>query len=179
MRVRGLIWFGGIAIVATALTPAAAGAMRLGPSFSAGDADYGAGCSGANCIVMQRKLPGATLKAPFSGRVKKWSFRSPGPYTYALIVLRPDGSGGFELIRASDSEHAIAQGKWTFSTNLRIRKGDRVGIYMSAPGIGNIGIRDNPAATYAVFEPPPLIGGSGSPGSPIENEALYNATLKR
>jgi hypothetical protein len=171
-----------LSVVAIALAPATAGAVKLGtPHFTYDDADAGVSCGSpsASCVVMQRKLPDATLKAPFGGTIRKWRVAVPSPQTRQLIVLRKEGGGSFELVRASDIESPPGVGAYTYKTKLHVRRGDRVGIFASGAPSAAISIANTPGATRATFNPPPIIGGSGTPNAPVDGEVLYNATLKR
>jgi hypothetical protein len=181
MRFRELIWAVGLAVVVTALVPAAAGAVKLGtPHFTYDDADAGVGCgAGANCIAMQRRLPDATLKAPFSGTIRKWRVAVSSPQLRQLMVLRKQEGGSYKVVRASDAESPPGAGAYTYGTKLRVRRGDRVGLYASGSSGANVTMRNTPDATRVTFSPPPIIGGSGTPGAPLDGELLYSATLKR
>ena len=175
MRVRGLISFVGVAMVAAVALPTTAWAMKLGtPQFRYDDLDLGVGCGepSATCVWMQRKLAGATLKAPFTGTVRKWRIATPTPGLYGLAVMHKQPDGEFKWVRASDNESAGGTAE-TFETKLKIRRGDRVGVF--GPGFA---LRHNAGASWVIFNPPPLIGGSTEPGLPTDGELLYNATLK-
>ncbi len=165
-----------LALAALAIAPGSAGAVKLGtPSFTYDDNDGGVSCGSpsATCIYMQRKLPGATLRAPFSGTIRKWRVASSSPRSFELIVMRKEGDGSFKAVRGSDGESVPALGVYSFKANLRIRQGDRVGIFTNSMQIAT-----NPDAVRVRFNPPPILGGSATPGPATPNELLYSATLK-
>jgi hypothetical protein len=178
MRQRGLLISTlALALLVGALVPGMAGAKKLGtPHFDYGDIDYGSACGlpSTTCLWMQRKLPGGTLKAPFSGTIRKWHIATPTGGTYALVVMRKQGGGEFKAVRGSDNESVTPATAPSFETNLKIRRGDRVAVF--GPGFAVV---DNAGGRRTTFNPPPVIGGSAEPGDSQTDELLYNATIKR
>ena len=166
-----------IVLAVLGIAPDPAGAAKLGtPHFNYGDTDGGVGCGppSATCIFMQRKLPDTTLRAPFNGRVVKWRLATQHTTSFQLVVMRPEGGGSFKLVRASESEPVPGAGAHSFETDVRIRKGDRVGVF--GPGLSYVA---DPTSDFEIFNPPPIIGGSDEPDGGGANELLYNATIRR
>jgi hypothetical protein len=160
------------------LAPSTAGAALIGnPDMDYDTADFGTGCIADQCLFLQKKLPGATLRAPFSGTITKWRVGSSGgDDDYQLVVLRKRKGGKFKAVGASYYETTPNVGTFTFTTRLPIKKGDSVGI-RSAQITGR-GFLDGPG-TFTSFDPALALGTAGTPDSPIGGGLLYNATIKR
>ena len=75
-----------LAIGAVGLSPASAGAVTLGSSnLDPAQTDFSVPCGTASCTFLQKRLPGATLRAPFSGHIRKWRVLvSPDPTSTSL-----------------------------------------------------------------------------------------------
>jgi hypothetical protein len=166
-----------LAVGALAASASPAAAVTLGnPDMGYGTADFGAGCQppGPTCVWVQTHLPGAKVRAPFSGVIKKWRMAQPGPYEGQLVVMRKRKHGKFEAIRATDPETPPSYGSYTFKTHLKIKKGDYIGIH-SQQLMG----RDNASAEWMEFASPLELGAPKKPDFKHEfGEYLYNATLR-
>jgi hypothetical protein len=166
-----------LGLAAVAVGPVSpAHAVTLGnPDVDEATATFGSGCSpGPTCTYLQTRLPGANVRAPFTGFITKWRMAQPGPRTSQLAVMRKRDHGKFEAIRATDFEMAASAGTYRFDTHLRIRKGD----YIALHGDGIEG-RENPDAKWAYWGAPLVFGTPTNPDSTdAGNEYLYNATLR-
>jgi hypothetical protein len=172
---RRLAYLVGLAIGVIILAPGSAGAVTIGTHNIGAQPDFGTGCDGpGDCILLQTKLPGAKVRAPFSGRIRKWRVATPGINEYQLVVMRKRDGGKFKAVSASLTENTTGAGTYSFATNLRIKKGDYVGVL----GISFQGL-DNSDARRALFNPPLALGGIGKPTNRVPGELLYNATVKR
>jgi hypothetical protein len=169
---------GALALAASivALAPESAGAVTLGSRNLSVDPEFGTGCDlpDTDCILLQTKLPGTKVRAPFSGKIRKWRIVTPTITEYQLVVMRKRKNGRFKAVGASLAEETVGAGRYTFETNVRIKKGDYIGIL----GDSFQGI-NRPRARYGRFVPPPALGDAAKPVSKGSDELLYNATLKR
>jgi hypothetical protein len=177
MRGRHLTGIVALALVASAPIPATAGAVTLGSRSLGIQPELGATCDAADvqCIWVNTRIPGAEVRAPFSGRIRKWRVVTPGINVYQLVVMRKQANGKFKAVETSDVEETDGAGTHGFETNVRIKKGDYIGIRGEVfQGF------DYARARAARFGPPIApIGESVEPALRSSREFLYNATLKR
>jgi hypothetical protein len=177
MRVRGWLIGMGALVLSVALFSAPAGAAKIGtPNFTYDDVDFGAGCGapGPTCVFMQKKLPGAVVRSPFSGKVTKWSLATGGATDAQLVVMRKRKHGRYEAIRASATEEILSFGVYSFETKLRIKRDDYVAIHAE-----QLAGHDNPDGARLIFNSPLTIG-DPQKGTPLPGDQyLYNATIKR
>ena len=113
------------------MSAASAGAVTLGSSnLDPAQTDFSVPCGSASCTFLQKRLPGATLRAPFSGDIRKWRVLVPsGPHEYQLVVMHKKRHGKFKNVGESSIE--LINGPGVFkgsSAGLSIRKGDYIGI---------------------------------------------------
>jgi hypothetical protein len=162
--------------IATASAEPADAALLGNPDMEYATSDFGSGCGDPGpCLYIQTKLPGADVRAPFKGTITKWRMAQPGSESAGLVVLRKRDNGKFKSIRQSATETTPGPGSYTYETQLKIKRGDYIGV----SGESLIG-RDNSFGRYSLINPAPPMGGSGELNfAPVEDELLYNATLKR
>jgi hypothetical protein len=122
----------GIALLIVALVAAPAAAettlgSKLEDSY---ETTYG---GTAGITVYQEAAPSEVLSAPSGGTIKSWSVRSADHNAkYELRVIRPAG-GEFTAVATSspqtvpDSEDKV---RGPFATNLAVKTGDRIGLYV-------------------------------------------------
>lgn len=172
------------------LAPSGASAATIGSDLK-GSPDPGAGYSCGTvfptCAVQQLELPGNKTRAPFSGVIRGWRFRTvfdpePGGWKMRLRVVRKTGPGEFRWVRKSKPGLVKKPGRHRFKAHLRIRKGDFIALQL--PGQGNPNIRgfyvQRAGAESAAWFPAPANGEGGPPTDADSNlEFLYNATIKR
>ena len=131
---RGL-YAGAAAIVAVAalMVPAAVlGAATLGSHFD-DDPIGGLVCSEEpGCVFIQTKLDGAKTRAPFDGVIKSFKAQLEDPGR--LQVYDKLKSGKFKLLRQSKRFEGVAPDVKRYTANLRISKGDYIGIRMAVGG---------------------------------------------
>jgi hypothetical protein len=169
-----------LAIGAVGLSPASAGAVTLGSTnLDPAQTDFGQGCGSASCVWMQKRLPGATVRAPFSGDIHKWRVVSAGPEDYQLVVMHKKRNGKFKNVFESSIGSATGPGAFVFPvpSPLPIHKGDYIGI-KSDGAHGMQGI-DNPDAKGLTFDPAVDFPDARKPSFSSASEYQYNATLKR
>jgi hypothetical protein len=161
------------------LSPASAGAVTLGSSnLDSAQTDFSVPCGSASCTFLQKRLSGATLRAPFSGDIRKWRVVvPPGPHEYQLVVMHKKHNGKFKNVGQSSIELTNGPGVFKFpSAGLSIRKGDYIGINGdSVEGIE----RGAKRGLGLGFNPAVLFPDSAKPTFTSTSEFQFNATLRR
>jgi hypothetical protein len=156
---------------AVGLSPASAGAVRLGSSqIDETLTDFGTGCDG--CMYVQEHLAGLPTRAPFSGAVRKWHVVSTNSYDYQLVVLHKKDNGKFKNVGESSVGSTTGAGEFEFRANMPIHKGEFVGL----KGDSVAGI-DNDTAKTLLFDPAPLFAQARKPTSSGADEYQYNAIV--
>jgi hypothetical protein len=164
-----------LALGAVGLSPASAGAATLGSrQIDQTLTDFGAGCpSSASCVLVQKRLPGLQVRAPFSGEVRKWRVVSAGSQDYQLVVMRKKGNGKFKNVGESSVGSTPGAGEFEFSASLSIHKGDYVGLLG-----GGVQAIDNPQAKVLAFDPPVRFPDARTPSGSDDGELQFNATMR-
>jgi len=159
------------------LSPASAGAVTLGSShLDPAQTDFSVPCGSASCTFLQKRLPGAQLRAPFSGDIRKWRVVvSPGPHEYQLVVMHKRRNGKFKNVGESSIESLNGPGVFPVpGAGLSIRKGDYIGIngesVQSIERRKTLGLGFNPAVQFP---------DSAKPTFTSTSEFQFNATLRR
>lgn len=145
--VLGVLAFSIVGFSATFWLVPGAGARTLG---QVAPPNLG-GCVNCN-IFQQTTAPGAPSYRVPAGRwtIKRWSSQGgdTDPAQARLRVYRPTKTAGrFKLIRQSAVETVPADASPRFETNIRVKRGDRLGIRTSGgasagydAGTGNVGL---------------------------------------
>ena len=171
---------GGAALVAALGIPSAAGAVTLGSTHVSRNSQGAAFCGGfENCGYVQTALPGATTKAPFSGRIKEWNVHLEDPGSLQLLVVRKQADGDFKAVAASSVRTPTTDGVKHLGANLPIHKGDRVGLNLLDEN-AFVETLDATRAPLQFFTPAFEIGTPQQPFAPFFNstEFLFNAKLQ-
>jgi hypothetical protein len=162
---------------AVGLSPASAGAVTLGSShLDPAQTDFRAACGSPpeGCIEVQKRLPGARVRAPFSGEVRKWRATfPPGGTDFQLVVLHKKPNGKFKNVGESSVGSMSEEGEFEFSADMPIHKGDYVGLR----GTVTMGIL-NAKAKALYFDPPVEFADARKPSSKNVNELQFNATVR-
>ena len=101
--------------------------------------------------------PGATLASPVNGAIVRWRVQGAKGGPFYLRVLHPNGKGGYEAAGTSQGASPTDEGLQTFSSNLKVRAGDLIGIDPTS-GEDMIGVVDVSGASYASIFPTPFEG---------------------
>lgn len=164
-----------VALGAVLLLPTSAGALKLGTSnidYTIGD--FGSGCGSESCVWVQKRLPGAQVRAPFSGTIRKWRVASPGVYSFQLVVMRKKRNGAYKNVGQSSPGAAPGAGTYEFPADMPIRKGDFIGI-MGETVQGIL----NPQAQTLTFDPAVGFPDSHKPSFSGDDEYQFNASMRR
>jgi hypothetical protein len=114
---------------------------------------------------------GANLTSPVNGAVVRWRVQGAKGGPFYLRVLHPNGKGAFEATGTSLPATPVGEGVETFSTNLRIRTGDLIGIDSTNP-TDSIGIAAVPGASFAAIAPPPFEGATVPPSETASGQEI-------
>ena len=163
-----------LALGVVGLSPAAAGAVRLGSSqMDPTLTDFGGACIGDPCLFVQKRLPGLPTRAPFSGVIHKWHVVSTGVHDFQLIVMHKKPNGKYKNVGQSSIESVPGYGAYEFSASMPIHKGEFVGL--SGEAVAGI---DNNTATTLHFEPTVPFGDARKPSFSGADEYQYNAIVR-
>ena len=156
------------------MSPASAGAVTLGSHhMDLAQTEKESTCSAETCSGVQTKLPGALVRAPFSGEIRTWRVVTSGPNSYQLAVLHKKPNGKFKNVGVSSVESTPGFGEFEFSTSLSIHKGD----YIALVGKVFEFIR-NKKGVGVVFNPALEFPDARKPDSRGPGELQFNATVK-
>jgi hypothetical protein len=126
---------------------------------------------------LQKRLPGAQLRAPFSGDIRKWRVVvSSGPHDYQLVVMHKKRNGKFKNVGQSSIVQANGPGVFKFpSSDLSIRKGDYIGINGDSVQAIDRGAR---RGLGLGFDPALAFPDSAKPHFTSTSEFQFNATVR-
>lgn len=136
------------------------------------------------CVTQQLRIPGDLTRAPFTGTIRKWRFRtvvdSSEPYKLRLRVIRKKAPGRYRFVQRSRAGRVAEAGRHAFGARLRVRKGDYIGLQLPA-GTDVYGFYvDSTGARSAEWYPAPANGEGGQPQvHSTDIEFLFNATMVR
>ena len=166
-----------LAIGAVGLSAASAGAVTLGSTnLDPAQTDFDVPCGSASCTFLQKRLPGAQLRAPFSGHIRKWRVVVPArPEDYQLVVMHKKSNGKFKNVFQSSIESANGPGvfKVPVPSPLPIHKGDYIGLN----GDSVQGIEDFDALGLG-FDPAVEFPDARKPSFNSTSEFQFNATVR-
>jgi hypothetical protein len=166
--------------VALAL-PAGASAVTLGSTHLGKPSEGSRYCGGnPSCSSTQTKLPGAIVKAPARGHIKRWRVNVVVPGKLQLLVLERVAEDQFKALAASEKRSPATAGVKKFKTNLSIDKKNFIGISLLDATV-NIGGYEKLGAEKQGFLPAFTVGNTltSSPGYSDPDDVLqFNATLE-
>lgn len=105
---------------------------------------------------------GANLASPVDGAVIRWRIQGASGGPFYLRVLHPNGKGAYEAAGTSLPATPVDEGLQTFSTNLKIRAGDLIGIDPTSAE-DKIGVAETSGASFASIFPTPFDGSVVAP----------------
>lgn len=139
----------GVTIAIGAAAAALIAALALDGAGPSSSAEGGLGCEprpGPNaplCTLIQSRVSGGQAVATTSGLISGWSVRGASGEMALQVVGR---RGGEDFLRAfSQPERVPASGVGDFEANLRVERGDLLGVVL-APG-ATIGVREGGAGS--------------------------------
>lgn len=114
---------------------------------------------------------GANLVSPVDGAVLRWRIQGAKGGPFYLRVLRPNGKGAYEAVGTSLGATPASEGIQTFSTSLRIKAGDLIGVDATNP-TDQIGIADTPGASFAQLTAPLFENATVAPSETTSGKEL-------
>ena len=141
MRGKRLSRFAGAAAAAITLVVAGSASGAVIGASNLTNSDGGSTCLAATCTVAAPKIPGDTTRAPFSGKITRWrvsipdphdAFVNDGPIRLQALKRTVDKSGlandKYVAVRETDDEAVVPGLVNSFQSNLRISKGQFIGL---------------------------------------------------
>ena len=174
-----------VAMAIVLIYPAEGWAATIGSDLrGTPTAGSGYGCGGGPCTTLQVSLSGdRKTRAPFSGVIRKWRFRTTfsagAAYELRLSVVRKAAPGRWKFIRTSrPREVGTAAGTYVFPAHLRIKRGDFIGLDLPA-GMTYEFLLDQADDRGKSWFPTPPDGLLTAPTYDEPGyERLYNATIR-
>jgi len=120
--------------------------------------------------------PGATLTSPVNGAIVEWRVQGAVGGPFYLRVLHPNGKGAYEAAGTSSGVTPGGPGLESFSTNLRIKAGDSIGIDPTN-GTDKIGVTEVSGASYQTIFPRPLEGSIVPPAETFSGKEVELSAL--
>lgn len=114
---------------------------------------------------------GANLVSPVDGAVVRWRIQGASGGPFYLRVLHPNGKGAYEAAGTSLPASPTDEGLQTFSTNLKIKAGDLVGIDPTSAE-DKIGVAATSGASYASIFPTPFDGSVVAPSETFDGKEI-------
>lgn len=119
---------------------------------------------------------GATLASPVTGAIVKWRVLGASGGPFYLRVLHPNGKGAYEAAGTSLGESPKGEGLEEFSTNLKIKAGDLIGLDPTN-GTDKIGVAEASGAKYEKIFPRPVEGSVVPPTEPVSGKEIELSAL--
>jgi hypothetical protein len=114
---------------------------------------------------------GANLVSPVDGAVVRWRIQGASGGPFYLRVLHPNGKGAYEAAGTSLPATPTDEGLQTFSTNLKIKAGDLIGIDPTSAE-DKIGVATTSGASYASIFPTPFDGSVVAPSETFDGKEI-------
>jgi IPT/TIG domain/PASTA domain len=114
---------------------------------------------------------GAALSSPVNGAIVRWRVQGASGGPFYLRVLHPNGKGGYEAAGTSGGATPADPGLQTFTTNLKIKAGDLIGVDPTN-ATDKIGIAEASGASYATIFPPPFDGSVVAPSESVSGKEI-------
>lgn len=100
---------------------------------------------------------GASIASPVDGAIVRWQIQGASGGPFYLRVLHPNGKGAYEAAGTSLPATPLAEDLQTFSTNLKVKAGDLIGIDPTNT-TDKIGVAETSGASFASIFPTPFDG---------------------
>jgi len=118
---------------------------------------------------------GASVSSPVDGAIVRWQVQGASGGPFYLRVLHPNGKGAYEATGTSLPATPLSEALQTFSTSLKVKAGDLIGIDPTNP-TDKIGVAETSGASFGTIFPTPFDGSVVPPsvsfdGKDIERSA--------
>jgi hypothetical protein len=114
---------------------------------------------------------GASIASPVDGAIVRWQVQGASGGPFYLRVLHPNGKGAYEAAGTSLPATPTNEGLQTFSTLLKVKAGDLIGIDPTNP-TDKIGVAEASGASYATIFPTPFDGTVVPPSETISGKEV-------
>lgn len=115
--------------------------------------------------------PGASIASPVDGAIVRWQVQGASGGPFYLRVLHPNGKGAYEAAGTSLPAVPPSEGLETFSTNLKVKAGDLIGIDPTN-ATDKIGVVKVSGASYSTIFPTPFDGTVVPPSETLSGEEI-------
>ena len=120
--------------------------------------------------------PGATLTSPVNGAIVKWLVQGAEGGPFYLRVLHPNGKGAYEAAGTSLGATPKGTGLEEFSTSLKIKAGDLIGVDPTN-ATDKIGVAEVSGASFATIFPRPADGSVVPPAESFSGKEIELSAL--
>lgn len=114
---------------------------------------------------------GASIASPVDGAILRWQIQGASGGPFYLRVLHPNGKGAYEAAGTSLPATPTNESLQTFSTLLKVKAGDLIGIDPTNP-TDKIGVAEASGASYATIFPTPFDGSVVPPSETISGKEI-------
>lgn len=115
--------------------------------------------------------PGASIASPVDGAIVRWQVQGASGGPFYLRVLHPNGKGAFEAAGTSLPATPLNEDLQTFSTNLKVKAGDLIGIDPTN-ATDKIGVAEASGASYGTIFPTPFDGSVVPPSESVSGKEI-------
>jgi hypothetical protein len=114
---------------------------------------------------------GASVASPVDGAIVRWQIQGASGGPFYLRVLHPNGKGAYEAAGTSLPATPLNESLQTFSTNLKVKAGDLIGIDPTN-ATDKIGVAETSGASFATVFPPPFDGSVVPPSQTFDGKEV-------
>ena len=114
---------------------------------------------------------GASIASPVDGAIVRWQIQGASGGPFYLRVLHPNGKGAYEAAGTSLPATPLDEGLQTFSTNLKVKAGDLIGIDPTN-ATDKIGVAEMSGASFATIFPTPFDGSVVPPSQTVDGKEI-------
>ena len=114
---------------------------------------------------------GASIASPVDGAIVRWQIQGASGGPFYLRVLHPNGKGAYEAAGTSLPATPLDESLQTFSSNLKIKAGDLIGIDPTQ-ATDKIGVAETSGASFATIFPPPFDGSVVPPSQTVDGKEV-------
>ncbi|MFL5873100.1 MAG: IPT/TIG domain-containing protein [Solirubrobacterales bacterium] len=114
---------------------------------------------------------GASIASPVDGAILRWQIQGASGGPFFLRVLHPNGKGAYEAAGTSLPASPTNEGLQTFSTSLKVKAGDLIGVDPTN-ATDKIGVAETSGASYATIFPTPFDGTVVPPSETISGKEI-------
>lgn len=114
---------------------------------------------------------GASIASPVDGAIVRWQIQGASGGPFYLRVLHPNGKGAYEAAGTSLPATPLNESLQTFSTNLKVKAGDLIGIDPTN-ATDKIGVAEMSGASFATIFPTPFDGSVVPPSQTVDGKEI-------